>query len=530
MCFEPGAILPGMVQFAGTERPKVMFDSQRRSFLAIVLVLCATAPFAAQAQSLSQTIGDSSFPDQPAKARPCYDDSSYEKFVARYLNAPLGNVYGDAEPVELIITSMEGDDRLVNAKTPSWPRCGGITWDHIKVTLSQLAHSNLNGSESNFGGPTVKLPEDYFARLQQFLAKLPDDGKRLPPPGHRVIVRAALGGAISVRVIDRAYLPDEVIELIRLSDSQIVVAPTVFQPSRRWKADQLQQGASSSAVLNASDIDFDSMFAPGRSVAESSDGSLLAVSSFFYRGSVLRVYNAAADQPVFELVFPPDGRRGIGPTYIGFNPAKSRFLLETNLPDIQILDTKTWKKISDSSPMPPATIRYVPSPDWTRGIAMSSNGESTLWDASSQRVIAPLNIDDRVQSVSFSPGGDLLALTSGNGEGLPARLTLWDARSGRLLKELWPAQWRSKVQGQPHWWGSSQLLVVPVRPYLGHMSIGVWDVSTGRYQGTLAACAGADVLVEGDRLFQNCLSGEVLEWSAEAVQSEVKNLSGRLSH
>ena len=527
MCSEHGAILPGMVQFAGTERPKLMFESQRRSFLVIVLVLCAPAPFAAQAQSLSQTNGDSSFPDQPTKARPCYDDSSYDSFVSRYLNAPLGNVHADAEPVELIISSMEGDDRLVDAKIPWWPRCAGIMWSGIKVTPAANGYVYWHGEPNGTSSP-IKLPEEYFARLQQFLAATPDDRKRVPPPGHRVILRAALGGVISVRLYDRAYLPDEIIELIRLTDSQIVVAPTTFQPSRRWKADQLQQGATSSAVLNASDIDFDSMFAPGRSVAESSDGSLLAVSSFFYRGSVLRVYNAAADQSVFELVFPPDGRRVIGPTYIGFNPDKSRFLLETNLPEIRILDTKTWKKIGDSSPMPPDTIRYVPSPDWTRGIAMSSNGKSSLWDASSHRVIAPLNVGDRVQSVSFSSVGDLLALTSGAGEGLPARLTLWDASSGHLMRELWPAQWRSKVQGQPHWWGSNQLLVAPVRPYLGRISIGVWEASTGRYQGTLAACAGDDISVEGDRLFQNCLSGEVLEWSAEAVRNEVQSLSGRL--
>lgn len=117
---------------------------------------------------------------------------------------------------------------------------------------------------------------------------------------------------------------------------------------------------------------------------------------------------------------------------------------------------------------------------------------------------------------------------SGTEEGLSARLTFWDADTGHFLRELWPAQWRSKVQGPPQWWGSNQLLVAPVRAYLGRISIGVWEASTGRYQGTLAACAGDDVSVEGDRLFQNCRSGEVLEWSAEAVQNEIQGLSGRL--
>jgi hypothetical protein len=481
---------------------------------------------ALQVQASAQSIANSGSGETSPKSLKCYDDSSYDSFVSRYLNSPLGNVHADAEPVELIISSMEGDDRLVDAKIPSWPRCGGIIWSGIKVTPAGNGYFYWHGESNGIGSP-VKLPEEFFVRLQQFVAKPPDDGKRLPPPGHRVIVRAALDGAISVRVFDRAYLPDEIIELIRLTDSQIEVTPTIFHPLRSWKPADLQQGAVSSAVLNASDIDFDEMFAPERSVAESSDGRMLAVSSFFYRGSVLRVYNAAADHPVFELVFPPDGRRGIGPTYIGFNPDRSRFLLETNLPEIRIFETKTWKQISDASPMPPEAIRYVPSTDWTRGIAVSAAGKASLWDASSRQVITPLEISGQVQSAAFSPRGNLFALTTGPGELLPAQLTVWDARSGHLLRELWPPQWRSKVQGQPRWWGGSQLLVVPVRPYLGRISIGVWDVPTGRYHGTLAACAGADVLVEGDRLFQNCMTGEVLEWSAQAVRNEVKNLSGQ---
>ena len=462
---------------------------------------------------------------------PCYDDSSYDGFLRRYLNAPLGFVHSNVEPVELIISFMGGGDRLVDAKIPSWPHCAGVKWSGIKVTSAGTSAGNgyfyWQGESDGISSP-IKLGKEWFARLQQFLAATPDDGQRVPPPGHRVILRAATGGKITVRLYDRAYLPDEIIELIRLTDSQLLVAPTTFRPSRRWKAGQLLQGAASSAVLNASDIDFASMFAPGRSVAESSDGSLLAVSSFVYRGSVLRVCNRAADEPVFELIFPPDGRRAIGTTYIGFNTDKSRFLLETNLPEIRILDTKIWKRIGESQLLPPETIRYVPSPDWTRGIAISSSGKSSLWDASSRRVISPLNIDDRVQSVSFSSDGELLALTSGTGEGLPARLTFWDARNGHLLRELWPAQRSTQVQAEPYWWDSNQLLVAPVRAYLGRNSIGVWEVSTGRYQGTLAACAGDDIAVEGDRLLQNCLSGEVLEWSAEAVRNEVQSLSGRL--
>lgn len=110
-----------------------MIESQRGCFLAIVLVLCAADPLAAQARWLFQTHGDKGSADQATKAIPCYDDSSYDSFMSRYRDLPLGSVHGDAEPVELIVSSMEGDDRLVNAKVPSWPGCSGISWDGIKV-------------------------------------------------------------------------------------------------------------------------------------------------------------------------------------------------------------------------------------------------------------------------------------------------------------------------------------------------------------------------------------------------------------
>jgi WD40 repeat protein len=260
-----------------------------------------------------------------------------------------------------------------------------------------------------------------------------------------------------------------------------------------------------------------------RLVAESSDESLLAVASFFYRGSVLRIYNADADQPVFELIFPPDGRRGIFATYIGFNPDKSRFLLETNAPEIHEYETKTWKLVSDAALVPQEAIHYVPSLDWTRGIALSANGKAYVWDASAHRMIATLETSGQVQSASFSPRGDMLALTSGPGVGRPARLTLWDANSGHLLRELWPVRWGSMAQGAPLWWDNGRLIIAAIRGNIGpDNGIGVWDVSTGRFQGRLDACSAAPVVAEGNRLLQNCQLGEVLEWNAESVQKDIR--------
>jgi len=511
-----------------------MMKGQREYFLATVLVLCAAVPFAAQAQLLLQANEDKGSADQLAKAKSCYDNSSYESFMSRYRDLPLGNVHGDAEPVELIVSSMEGDDRQVNAKAPSWPRCSGISWDGIEVTPAGNAYWYFHG-ESNGVSLPIKLPEDYFNEIQKFLARLPDDGNRLPPPGHRVIVRAALGGTINTRLYDRAELPDEIIELIRLTDSRIKIFTPILKPIRHWKADELQQSAGSSAVLNASDLDPGSMSGSDRLVAENSDGSLLAVSSIFYRGSILRIYNTAADQPVFELLFPPDGRRVIRSTYIGFSPDKRHFLLETNKPEIREYDTKTWKQVRDTTQMPPGATRYVPSPDWKKGLALFADGKTGLWDASLHRMIAELDTNAQLQSADFSPQGDLLAVTSGPGEFYPMHLTIWEGYNGHLLRELWPVRWGSTVSGTfqegPLWWDSGRLLVAPIRGYIGSDNgIGVWDVRTGRLEGTLAGCSAVGLTVEGERLFQNCGSDGVMEWRIDAVRKDFLSYPGQLAH
>lgn len=503
------------------------FGGSLRQVPAFALLVCAVPLAVARAQMLPQPIGANGSNQGPSRAKPCYDDSSYSTFIGSYIDRPLGVVRADAEPVELIISSMMREDSLVDAKIFSLHRCFGMHRDGIKVTTAGNAYTYISG-ESNAISAPVKLPDDYFARLQKFLKKLPDDNGILPDRGSRVIVQVALGGAISVRVYDRARLSDEIIELIRLSDSSIEIGTPIFQPSRRWSANELQQGAATSSALNAIDLESDSMSGSNLLLAESADSALLAISSVNYRGSVLRVYTKEADKPVFELVFPDIDRRVIFPTYIGFNPDRSRFLLETNAPEIRVYETKTWQPVSNDSLISPEATRFVPSSDWTKGVALTANGKACIWDAAAHRLIAPLNVEGEVRSASFSPHGDLLALISGPAKFSDAHLTLWDAKNGRRLRELWPVRWRSKVYGVPQtsplWWDGGRLLVAPVSGFFGSdTGMYVWDVSTGGLQGTLAGCRIAGAFSENDRLFQICPASEVLEWRDAEVRREINS-------
>ena len=503
------------------------FGGSLRQVPAFALLVCAVPLAVAKAQTLPQPIGANGSNQGPSQAKPCYDDSSYGTFIGSYIDRPLGVVRADAEPVELIISSMMREDSLVDAKIFSLHRCFGMPRDGIKVTAAGNAYTYMSGELNAISAP-VKLPEDYFARLQKFLKNLPDDNGILPARGSRVIVQVALGEAISVRVYDRARLSDEIIELIRLSDSRIEISTPIFQPLRRWRANELQQGAATSSALNAIDLESDSMSGSNLLVAESPDGSLLAISSVYYRGSVLRVYTKDADKPIFELVFPNIDRRIIYPTFIGFNPDRSRFLLETNAPEIRVYETRTWQQVSNASLTPPETTLFWPSTDWTKGIAQTADGKAGIWDASVHRLIAPLNVEGEVRSASFSPHGDLLALVSGPAKFNDAHLTLWDAKNGRRLRELWPVRWHSKVYGAPQapplWWDGGRLLVAPVSGFFGpDTGMYVWDVSTGELQGTLAGCRTAGAFSENDRLFQICPASEVLEWREAEVRREINS-------
>jgi hypothetical protein len=134
-------------------------------------------------------------------------------------------------------------------------------------------------------------------------------------------------------------------------------------------------------------------------------------------------------------------------------------------------------------------------------------------------MIAELEIKGQVQSASFSPDGKLIALTVAPGTNYPARLSLWDANSGRLLRELWAPQWHSTLQGWPLWWDQGRFILLPMRPFLGPGGIGVWEPATGKFRGTLPGPPIASI--EGDRLFQRGLSGEVLEWDADAIRKQI---------
>ncbi len=162
-----------------------------------------------------------------------------------------------------------------------------------------------------------QLSADSLAILGTLLDSLPDDGRRVPPPGHRVIVQVVRGGVVTVRLYDRSYLPDAVLEMLRMTDAGFARTEHTFEPSRRWSREEAQKsgGIPGQFVGNwTKNI--------GATLAISPDGTMMATEDFDKEN--LRIYKLATGDTAPELVHiipeQPDGRRRVYATYADFSP------------------------------------------------------------------------------------------------------------------------------------------------------------------------------------------------------------------
>jgi len=118
--------------------------------------------------------------------------TDYEEWVRHYTSQPLTGYLDGAEiRIRLIITAIEGDEETASARDRSIPSIlndrrvsyGCQIYNDGRIHYFQYSSMGAKGS----GYPTI--PENELERLDQLLAKLPDDGSRLPPAGRRVVVQ-----------------------------------------------------------------------------------------------------------------------------------------------------------------------------------------------------------------------------------------------------------------------------------------------------------------------------------------------------
>jgi hypothetical protein len=341
-----------------------------------------------------------------------------------------------------------------------------------------------------------------------------------------------------VRLYDSANLPDELVEMIRLTGARIKVQAPVLEPDRIWAPED----ARSLDLPDPGGKYYVALFVShDRSVGVLHD--FVAKTLTVYQGStwrekanpeggrIVRVIPEFWQSPTYggysvNAAFSPDGRFFL----VKWGPRKGALLY----------DTATWEPVTDPQLFPQNLTDYLPSDDWDMGIAVTNTGELLVWDQQAHRVRSRLPALDNVNGVSFTPDRTRVAVYSGPDDINKLRLNVWETGSGQKLRDFFPVEWISYPSGKPLFWNGGRWLLAPYASQFAGRGVGIWEADTGRFKGTLSVTGRCnkwdgrweDLVALGPRLFEQCSPGdgkvgEVFEWTIEGV---TKRLDSAASH
>jgi hypothetical protein len=164
----------------------------------------------------------------------------YATWIRPYEKRPLeaGLAFGKepSPPSKLIITAIEGDE----PRPPDPPGVFHVGRSDFRygcrVSIDGRVSYFSIGAMDSKGSGYNQIPDADQKRLDGLLASLPNDYSRLPPPNRRLVVQASIGKQEITRVYDRANAPDQVLEILRLTQSQIPSWVLSFEPESHWSA------------------------------------------------------------------------------------------------------------------------------------------------------------------------------------------------------------------------------------------------------------------------------------------------------
>ena len=165
-------------------------------------------------------------------------DVSYEDFVRGFSGPPRGD---DPDPVVLTLHSIERDDWPVNVGVANaMEECYQSVTNTVRVSASGNLSVAFESASAMQGDGKSLLPKEAFQQIQSLLDQFPGDGGRLPPPGHKLVVKVTLSGVTTVWVYDRANLPDAILTILRLTKARIQVLTPAFTPTKVWPPEEAQ--------------------------------------------------------------------------------------------------------------------------------------------------------------------------------------------------------------------------------------------------------------------------------------------------
>ena len=492
------------------------------------------------------TEGDSVAPVTPsvdaAQAR-----KEYQQWVRKYSAKTL-------DGLKLAITAIEGEEK---ANDHALNPFGSDIFKFGCRVLTDGDVSHFFGRHSGFisAGEFMIAPAD-FKRLNELLEKLPDDGSRLPPAGRRLIVQALEGSKWTINVYDRANLSDDVLEIIRLSDSRILSWMPKFQPQSKieshpyeWDGFLCLSPDGSQVIFTCGDGplqfwepithetlgDVPTRGMPHYSIAFNKDGSQAALCG---RGTCTLVDTKKWKQ-IWKYEEP--SVKGVQKALSNplFTPDGKFLVMQSSEPSLRIFDTHTWERVGRLPDMLEDATQYAPALKKKLAVVRSKSGVISLWNLDRHAALADLDKGCFVSQAAFSPDESLLAVVTTEQLGWKnPRLRLWKTDDGKLVSELRPfEQLTSCEKIQCLFWspdGQYLLAAIKGNSTFIPLGIGVWNVKTGRHRGHFTG-SGSDVigivlLADGSELVAGCTDGVIRFWDFPAAMKQIHDFENSLQH
>jgi len=477
----------------------------------------------------------------------------------------------------LVITAIEGDDLK-----PDETIVKEVGSDY-RVTRHGCFVSNDAGIGSFYISPgrfapngVIKMmPKEDFESLKSLIANLPDDHSLLPPVGgRRLVLQVQKDNQVRARVYDRANLPDEILEILRLGECRISSWALKFDAKSTLNTGgKFRSTGSIIASPDGSQIIMAQDSGPIGSVSFFDSNSDAEVNSIPYswmpavpmlKPPTIPIPTRTPATPM-RMMFSPDGSIVLVQDYgdIDVRDARDwrgiRFLREdgklprlshpqftsdgqyllvaSEAPALLVFDTRSWEPHAPPPEVPSYAVAYFPSRNGKRAVYVSKSGDIRLWDQNRRRDIAQIDPGGRILDLAFSPDQSLVAATimreeiQGNIKTIRGyRFGVWETDSGKLRREPRAfevsADWGYPERGIVYdlqWWPDGQYL-------LGSMAtgIGLWDVESWRFRGTFSGCgSGFVVLPRQQELAGRCGDGSIMLWdmtgAIRAIQQELSS-------
>jgi hypothetical protein len=408
------------------------------------------------------------------------------------------------------------------------------TWSVRLATDGTPSGSGYSGyvsvGEFQGWGPGTPLSADSLAKVKSLIATLPEDHGRIQPRNHKVQVEIATHHGTEKRMYDAANLPEALLEIFRLTDTNFTPLVPEFAPDSGLAAPPAAPGLPDTNVLAVSHngdlmVTLHGSIPEWAQLIDTREAQAIASGrqqpgpgdNWAPWPQVL----GSSGQTIFRIPPLPDFSQRSTRFRAAWFTRNDRYLvLSTDVPSILIYDTKNWQPIRHIPEVPSEALDFEPSPDWKSAVAVFPSGEIDIWDVSARQRVSRIDCEGELRSVAWAPNNRLVAVHTVTGQPSASHLRVWDAETGKLEHELLPFEQGGRAIETPLWWPNGKYLLARTSSMFGRPVIGVWNVQSGRYQGSFtgAECNSGypGVRLDERYLTMNCEHQSPVVWDAES--------------